>query len=749
VVLLVLAGARCALGQQAAWVGVDSNYALAMAEDKKTWQAAGEKVDPYVLFAKAGCGYARIRLWVGDEGTNRLRYATETALRAQRAGLKPHVVIFLSEEWADLVKQPAPAAWKDLPLEKKAAAVEAYAEAVVRQLAKSGVECDTFAIGNEIDFGICGEFEQEWAHRVSVAYMREKIWPRMVPILLAAQRGVAKANPKARFVVHLAQWNNVDYCVAFFQAMKAAGVQLDELGLSYYPSSAEKAAQRPLKYLQTQVATLAETLHKPVLICETGYPAAAEFGGQFAAWNHAVDGYPLTEAGQARWIADLVALARGDANFAGAFYWSPEWYGGGLWDAFALFDAQGVARPGVESFQAGATTQPALPRKTSLRPTQAPAVAGKMHVYFGNLHSHTACSDGQGTPEEAFTYARDTAKLDFLAVTEHNHLLGGDHATPAQRAALYAGPDEAAVIPAANRLNKDGSFVALYGQEFSTMSKGNHVNVFDVPAVIEVPNGKFDELLNWMGQHKDTSGQMGVVEFNHPGLSWPFNAIGRLDYGRGSFGNDAGWVAQMGKVTSLIEVLNGEPLPNDAARRSPQIMEHHYRMYLAQGFHLAPTGNQDNHHKQWGTCTDSRTGILAEELTKPALLGALRARHVYASENKHLRVIVAANGHLCGDVLSAGGPLDVALHVDDTDAPEARYTIEALSGTIGGPLAKVVATADCPGNLGAGQFDAMDGLTLQDKGQFIYFRITQTSARGENRAWTAPLWLEPGAAGKN
>ena len=34
-----------------------------------------------------------------------------------------------------------------------------------------------------------------------------------------------------------------------------------------------------------------------------------------------------------------------DPNFAGVFYWSPEWYDGGLWDAFALFDSQAPPGP--------------------------------------------------------------------------------------------------------------------------------------------------------------------------------------------------------------------------------------------------------------------------------------------------------------------------------------------------------------------------------------------------------------------
>jgi len=179
-----------------------------------------------------------------------------------------------------------------------------------------------------------------------------------VPILKAGQAGVRKAQPNAKFIVHLAQWNNSAYCIAFWRAMEAAGVQIDYLGLSYYPSSSEKALERSFSYLQGQVAGIADALHKTVQICETGYPAAAEFGGQFSSWNHAADGYPLTEAGQAQWIADLLAMARGDAHFAGVYYWSPEWYDGGLWDAFALFDAQGRARAGVRAFAAGIGKQP-------------------------------------------------------------------------------------------------------------------------------------------------------------------------------------------------------------------------------------------------------------------------------------------------------------------------------------------------------------------------------------------------------
>src|SRR5882672_5014507 len=140
--------------------------------------------------------------------------------------------------------------------------------------------------------------------------------------------------------------------------------------------------------------------------------------------------------------------------------------------------------------------------------------AADLHVYFGNLHSHTSYSDGSGTPSDAYKTARDKAKLDFLAITEHNHsqaesgagnrrdglLIATDHS-------LYNGSQGSSVISSAKTFNKDGSFVALYGQEFSSISKGNHMNVFDIDSVIDeavVPNGDFNALINWLGSHLDS-----------------------------------------------------------------------------------------------------------------------------------------------------------------------------------------------------------------------------------------------------
>ena len=81
-------------------------------------------------------------------------------------------------------------------------------------------------------------------------------------------------------------------------------------------------------------------------------------------------------------------------------------------------------------------------------------------VYFGLLHGHTSFSDGSGTPSAAYDFAKNTVKLDFFAVTEHNHDQAGGSDGIFLTLQLYS-----QLIAAADVANEDGTFVAIYGQE--------------------------------------------------------------------------------------------------------------------------------------------------------------------------------------------------------------------------------------------------------------------------------------------
>ncbi|MBM3774335.1 MAG: hypothetical protein FJW37_04145 [Acidobacteria bacterium] len=379
-----------------------------------------------------------------------------------------------------------------------------------------------------------------------------------------------------------------------------------------------------------------------------------------------------------------------------------------------------------------------------LLPAGAPAQ--NLKVYFGNLHSHTSYSDGSGKPAEAYRHARLTAGLDFLLISEHNHRQAESGAKAdrkdgiliAKDPVLYTGPLAAALIPAARRASVEGKFIALHGQEFSSISQGNHVNVFDVDKVIDVKNGEFRELLGWLEKHRDSTGQLPILQFNHPELFRDSS----VEYGADDFASEAEWIAEMGRFVRLVEVLNG-PAMTKIPAAAPRAAEEDFLRILNLGFRVAPTADQDNHYRTWGDASPARTAVIAGGLTKPKLLEAIRQRHVYATEDPNLRMIFRVNGRLAGEAIPPpqAAELEIDFTVQDEDEPEAHYEIDVLSdpGPGGGP-AEVIETVAFDGD--SSQPVAIEDISFTRRGQYILFRVRQFGEDGDvDRLWSAPVWF--------
>lgn len=369
------------------------------------------------------------------------------------------------------------------------------------------------------------------------------------------------------------------------------------------------------------------------------------------------------------------------------------------------------------------------------------ANAGLMNVYFGNLHSHTSYSDGVDTPDTAFRHARNRAHLDFLALTEHNHAQAGRIASDPS---LYSGSSANSLISTATRLTEEGKFVALYGQEFSTIGSGNHINVLEVLRVIDVKNGSFDRLLSqWLPANPDSTGSPPVLLLNHPATS---SSPNDKEYGRDDFGSDSEWVRQMGNRVSLMAMINGPSHEKEEFLAASAPAESEFFRYLSLGFRIAPTADQDNHFRTWGTATNARTAIVADQLTKPALLRAMRARHVYATEDKNLRLVCRVNGQLCGDRLSTvpalNAELQVELSIHDDDEPSANYEIDIFIGQIGEePIREANETVAHVGNTSSPL--RIEDIRYLGGSQYVFLRVRQMPETDNvDRAWLAPVWID-------
>ncbi|MGH9337934.1 MAG: DUF3604 domain-containing protein, partial [Vicinamibacteria bacterium] len=92
-------------------------------------------------------------------------------------------------------------------------------------------------------------------------------------------------------------------------------------------------------------------------------------------------------------------------------------------------------------------------------------------ILWGDLHGHSQLSDGTGTPEDFFLYARDVAALDVVALTDHDHW---------GMVFLDANPGLWKTIEeTARRFDEPGRFVALLGYEWTSWIHGHrHVLYF-------------------------------------------------------------------------------------------------------------------------------------------------------------------------------------------------------------------------------------------------------------------------------
>lgn len=370
-------------------------------------------------------------------------------------------------------------------------------------------------------------------------------------------------------------------------------------------------------------------------------------------------------------------------------------------------------------------------------------------AYFGNLHSHTGASDGVDTGPIAYAWAKQEGQLNFLCLSEHNHLT------------TQAGLDgDVAAATAATA----SDFIALVGQEYSTLppNGGNHVNVHNV--VEQIPktlNNNYKELFHtflpaYTNAHPN---EIVVCQFNHPenpAHDYGAAAVGSfLNYA----GDSNGFLNELDPWVRLIAIISGpadsdmkktETPPRDAHQDSTARMVTAWMTYLDKGFHLSPVADQDNHRHSWGTRTTARTGVwLDEPLSKNALLRALKAGRSFATEDKDLRIWFELNGSPMGSkVPDAGtGTLTFTVIVTDPTEPNSRYQVELMKDTIHDGM---LATPSGPAQHGtAGQtltFTASHTAGVHEA-YFVHVKQEDTP-QDRDDAWTGPIWVDPALTGE-
>ncbi|MBK8727141.1 MAG: CehA/McbA family metallohydrolase [Holophagaceae bacterium] len=371
-------------------------------------------------------------------------------------------------------------------------------------------------------------------------------------------------------------------------------------------------------------------------------------------------------------------------------------------------------------------------------------------IYFGNMHSQTNHSDG-GTPvascggaetpqggtqgpTEAFEMMRVQAGGDFLLASEHNHMYDGSTSentsadTVAARNLWQSGQTLASSYRAAHP-----GFMALYGNEWGVITNGGHMNLLNPDGLATWEHGAgglltgdyFVPKSDYAAMYALMKQRGWVGQFNHPKTSTQF-VIG---------GVNLAYDANGAEVMALCEILNTSAFSTNTTETETgrSSFSGAWNILLERGYKVAPATNQDNHCANWGLSFRNRTGVLVPTgtaLTVASFIDAVKARRVFATEDKAGQLALTANGHVMGETFTNAGPLTLTANYASTSGQTATR-VQFFEGVPGrnGTVTQLTE--------GSGTYT----FTPANGEHFYYAQVTQ--ANGDN-LWTAPVWVSQG-----
>jgi uncharacterized protein DUF3604 len=221
-------------------------------------------------------------------------------------------------------------------------------------------------------------------------------------------------------------------------------------------------------------------------------------------------------------------------------------------------------------------------------------------LFFGDPHIHSNLSyDLDPEPDELYHFARDKAKLDFVAFTENDATRFTESLTPADCEYSWR---------LAERFNCPGSFTAFIGWEYTLHKVPGTPGTYDSHRSVIFPSsfGRMvsrDDVLTPPDLAKEFRGEKVLLHHHHP----------------------AGYDLTDDSVECNIEIVSGWW----NCMRIPKFVDKLHEI-LNRGVKLGFIGASDNHERNPGL-GGALTGVWAKENTREAIFEAFQKRRVFAT----------------------------------------------------------------------------------------------------------------------
>ncbi|QDU69580.1 DUF3604 domain-containing protein [Engelhardtia mirabilis] len=341
-------------------------------------------------------------------------------------------------------------------------------------------------------------------------------------------------------------------------------------------------------------------------------------------------------------------------------------------------------------------------------------VSPAKRVLFCDLQGHSGLSDGTGTPDDYYTYARYVGGLDAVALTDHDRWgLEPLETTPE----LWD-----TILAASQAHDEPGRFLALTGFEWTSWLFGHrHV----------VHLGAARPLLSAFDRDYDTPPELWAALDGTDSLSIPHTLAG------GPVAVD--WSAkpplEIEPVVELVSVHGSSDTPADPRRIYSPVDGHWFEDVLGRGYRYGIIGSGDGHDGHPGMAHLSApcgglAGILSEDLTRAGLLEALRARRCYGTSGARIVLRTSLASQPMGAQMSAAdvGPEPQLLIEVFGTAPLERIEIVDETG--------IVVAVDGAKEL---ELRALVPIPPPAAGGLLRVRVLQTD---RHMAWSSPYYFD-------
>ncbi len=341
---------------------------------------------------------------------------------------------------------------------------------------------------------------------------------------------------------------------------------------------------------------------------------------------------------------------------------------------------------------------------------------GIPRIRWGDLHGHSQLSDGTGTPEDYFGYARDVAALDVAALTDHDHW-GMEFLD--QHPELFQ-----SIVRAARSFDEPHRFVALAGYEWTNWLQGHrHVLFFD----------EGEEILSSLNPRYRTPPLLWKALAGRSALTVAHHSAG------GPVSTNWAFVppSAMEPVTEVVSVHGSSEASDTPGRIYSAVEGNFVRNALDDGLRFGFIGSGDSHDGHPGLVqlagpSGGLAAIFSEELTRDSILAALRSRTVYATNGPRIWLRMWLDEHPMGSTLP---PKDTAAAVENLRfAAAATAPIERVDVIRSG---KIVAAISGERRRELSSSLALEGLR---DGEYVYVRVVQEDG---GAAWASPVFLGP------